>query len=253
MMKEAILTGKKEGYIHLMKEAILWGKTWGYLELLKKPFLFFFSPIIVNFHPKHQFKINEKKYNLFYHRYNFTWTKERGIEVPFAINEIKNCKGNVLEVGNVLSHYFTPKWDIVDKYEKDKKVINEDIVDFNPKKKYDLIISISTFEHIGWDEEDKSKSADKIEAAFNNLKQNCLKENGKIIISVPIGWNPHMDSLIKSNKLNFKKMIFMKRVGSRKWISVPKEIGIKCKYKKPYPYANCVFFGEYEKTTKINK
>ena len=32
------------------------------------------------------------------------------------------------------------------------RVINEDIVDFSPSKNYDLIVSISTMEHVGWDE-----------------------------------------------------------------------------------------------------
>lgn len=232
----------------MIKKILFWGKTWGYVELMKKPFLILFSPLITRLHGRHVFKLDGKKYNLFYHRYNFTWTKERGVEIPVAIREVKTCKGRVLEIGNVLSHYFKADWDIVDKYEKGKRVLNEDIVNFKPKEKYDLIMSVSTFEHIGWNEDgDKSKSAEKIELAFNNVKKNCLKKGGRIIISVPIGWNPQMDALIDENKLNFDKMLFIKRGGARRWVQVPKEVGIRCKYKKPYPYANCVFFGEYKK------
>jgi hypothetical protein len=35
---------------------------------------------------------------------------------------------------------------VVDKYEKDVGVINEDIVDFQPGRSYELIISISTLD-----------------------------------------------------------------------------------------------------------
>jgi hypothetical protein len=41
---------------------------------------------------------------------------------------------NVLEVGNVLSHYFPVHHDVLDKYEKAKGVINEDVVEFSPAK-----------------------------------------------------------------------------------------------------------------------
>ena len=50
-----------------------------------------------------------------------------------------NTKINeLLEIGNVLSHYFKWDHDVVDKYEKVEGVINEDVVDFRPSKKYDI-------------------------------------------------------------------------------------------------------------------
>jgi hypothetical protein len=60
---------------------------------------------------------------------------------------------NILEIGNVLSHYFPVNHDIVDKYEKADGVINQDVVHFYSPKKYDLIVSVSTLEHVGWDED----------------------------------------------------------------------------------------------------
>ena len=59
--------------------------------------------------------------------------------------------------GNVLLHYFPADHEIVDKYEKGDGIVNEDIVNFRPGKKYDLIVSISTLEHISWNEEKKPK------------------------------------------------------------------------------------------------
>ena len=54
-------------------------------------------------------------------------------------------------------HYFPADHEIVDKYEKGDGIVNEDIVNFRPGKKYDLIVSISTLEHISWNEEKKTK------------------------------------------------------------------------------------------------
>ena len=232
-----------------IKKILDWGKRWGYMELLKKPFLILFAPLIVKMHPCHIFKVNDTLYDLFYHRYNLTWTKERAVEIPYAIKEIESCKGNVLEVGNVMSHYFNPTWSIVDKYEIADGVINEDINTYKPKNKFDLIIAISTFEHIGWDEDgepDPFTSSVKIMESFNNLKNNCLNKKGRIVISIPIGWNPAIDKLFLDNAFNFKRISYVARVGDREWVQTSKDKAMTCVYGKPYPYANCIAIGEFQ-------
>ena len=79
---------------------------------------------------------------------------ERSIEVPIVMEIVNQNKGKrILEIGNVLSNYYKVSHDIVDKYEKAPNVINQDVVDFKTNEKYDLIVSISTLEHVGWDEE----------------------------------------------------------------------------------------------------
>lgn len=81
------------------------------------------------------FKFQNKKYPYFWHQYNTTWQNERTVEVPIIWEIVKKYKTKkILEVGNVLSYYFPVKHDIVDKYEKEKGVINEDVVNFQPAK-----------------------------------------------------------------------------------------------------------------------
>ncbi len=63
-----------------------------------------------------------------------------------------------------------------------KKVIRQDVVDFKPIKKYDLIVGISTIEHIDWDENPRDDT--KIEKTIRVLKD-CLSPSGKIIITFP--------------------------------------------------------------------
>lgn len=99
------------------------------------------------------FQFDGREYEYLYHPYNKTWENERGVEIPIFRELLLNHKGKrVLEVGNVLSHYFPIHHEVVKQYEVGSSVINEDIVEFVPQDKYDLILSISTLEHVGWDE-----------------------------------------------------------------------------------------------------
>jgi len=141
---------------------------------------------------KKDFKFQGKRYKYFIRRYNHTWGNERAIEVPLIMEAVLGFKGKkILEFGNVLSHYFSFKHDVLDKYEKGKGVINEDVCSFNSDKKYDLIVSISTLEHVGWNTGEK-KDKKKIKKAIENLKK-LLSPKGKIISSVPLGYNPSLD------------------------------------------------------------
>jgi len=76
-----------------------------------------------------------KRYLRFCARYNTTWRNERAIEIPVVYDIVAQETGDILEVGNVLSHYFHINHDVVDKYEKAEGVTNEDIVDYSPNKK----------------------------------------------------------------------------------------------------------------------
>jgi len=74
-----------------------------------------------------KFSFNGKWYYYFHNRYNFTWADERTVEVPIVWDIVRAHRGKrILEVGNVLSHYFPVKHAVLDKYEKFKGVMNED-------------------------------------------------------------------------------------------------------------------------------
>lgn len=165
------------------------------------------------------FIFQNKAYQYFYHVYNSTCLNERAVEVPIAWEEIKRYQGKrILEVGNVLSHYFVCQHDILDKYETGEGVINKDVVDFRAEAPYDLIVSISTLEHVGFDEE--KKDPQKILFALDNLKKNLAK-NGKMIVTLCLGYNPEMDTLLKAGRMQFTKLHFLKRARDRNaWTEV---------------------------------
>lgn len=150
------------------------------------------------------FVFGGKKYKYFYHPYNQTWDNERRFEIPIIWDAVRQNQGKrILEVGNVLSHYFKVNHDVLDKYEKGKGVINEDAVNFAPKEKYDLIVSISTLEHVGWDE--TPKEPEKAVRALENLRK-CLNPGGKIILTIPRGENPYLDQLLDNNQLGINNL-----------------------------------------------
>jgi len=200
------------------------------------------SHIIYYKNKRKSFVFNNEKYDYFYHPYNATWRNERVIEIPIIYSIIKqNKEKKILEMGNVLSHYFPTHHDILDKYEEAKNVINEDAADFFPKKKYDLIVSISTFEHVGWDE--IPKKPEKIFKTLKNLKK-CLNKRGKIIFTIPIGLNPFLDNLFKDKKIKIEKIYYFKKISEKnEWKQISFEESQSIKLNSPFRGVNGIIIG----------
>lgn len=156
-------------------------------------------------------------HHYFYHPYNLSWRNERTVEIPIAREFLKAHTGQeILEVGNVLSHYLFVKHDILDKHEVASGVINDDALDFAPRKKYDLIISISTLEHIGYDEAPKDPG--RVLPAIANLA-GLLAPGGEMVATVPLGYNPEFDRLLEQKKIPFSDVFALRRVpGRNEWV-----------------------------------
>jgi SAM-dependent methyltransferase len=183
-----------------------------------------------------------QRYSYFTAFYHATYTNERAVEIPIAMNLVSKFRGRrILEVGNVLSHYYPFPHIIVDKYEAGTGVNNEDIVDYKPGEKFDLIISISTFEHVGWDE--NSQDEKKIPRALANIK-NLIKPGGIIMITLPIGQNPTLDRLIRNGSISFDKQCHMRRLSkSNMWTDATWEEVSNAIYGSPFPNANAIIVG----------
>lgn len=155
------------------------------------------------------FTFRGKSYRYFRHRYNATWRNERAVEIPIARGFLSGVPPeNVLEIGDVMSNYGPVSHQVVDKYEKREDVINADVCDFESEKKYDLIFSISTLEHVGWDEEPKDKS--KVLRAIENLRS-LLAPGGRLVVTIPLGYNPPLDRMIGEGQIRFAESVYLKR------------------------------------------
>jgi len=211
---------KNRNYFNIFLQRINEG---GLFFALKKMWEFILDLFIMHFlflKQKRYFSFNGKRLPYLYHPYNKAWKNSRAVEVPITLDYISNYKGNrILEFGNVINHYKKFEHDVLDKYESVGGIINKDVINFKPKNKYDIIISISTLEHVGID--DFPKDSSKAIGALLNLKDNCLKSDGAMKIIIPINYNPSLTEIINKNRLsNEFKISYMKRINKKKnlWI-----------------------------------
>jgi SAM-dependent methyltransferase len=223
-------------------------RRFGVRALVMKRFRMALAPVIIRRLEPHPFEVAGARYDTFHHRYNTTWANERAVEIPLVKALIDDPPGaNILEVGNVLSHYFEPTWQVLDKYEKGPRVVNEDVVDFKGSSAFDLIVSISTFEHIGFDDQEAAHgSSGAILAAWESVKD-ALRPGGLAAITAPMGYNPDMDELVNANAFAFDETHFLKRKTQRSWECVTPADARGSLYGKPFPAGNCIVFGLYRR------
>lgn len=173
-------------------------------------------PLELALHRSKTFEFQGRRYPYFIHHYNSTWSNERAVEIAIAKTVIATADHPILEVGNVLSHYLAIDHEVIDKYEVAPNVHNLDVVDLQATTGYGLIISISTLEHVGWDEH--PRVPDKVGRAIKTLRA-ALKDGGEIFLTCPLGHNPYLDELICTGLLNPLSQSFLTRSGRRgNWV-----------------------------------
>ena len=169
-----------------------------------------------------KFTFNKRVYEYVDAVGNQTRVNERRMELPIAFEFVGRHK-DVLEVGNVTRHYhreFTHP--VIDLYEQSKWPIwNEDVLTFNPPKRYEAVVSISTVEH----------TID----ALTAIKR-ITEFASTYLITTPFGYKT-TENIIDLDLPTY----FMKRVNDdNDWIQVEKEDARGSQYNHPFPFANCV-------------
>lgn len=208
--------------------------------------LHFLKQLKHHFFHRHHFFFENTQLPYFNHPYNHTAQNERAIEIPIAKHFYdQHDPKAILEVGNVLKHYFPLEHQVVDKYEQAPGVINKDVIAYKPGKKYTLIIAISTLEHIGWDE--YPRDPEKILTALNHLFT-LLKKDGQLVFTVPLGYNHDLDTLLRANKIGLTQQFYFKRLTkSNRWQQQNADILQGAKYNYPFPCANELMVGVIRK------
>ena len=202
-----------------------------FTNILKSTIKFLIIPFVGYFESrKVTFNFQNKSYRYFYNRRNYTFINERAIEIPIFRRIIEKYKTRkILEVGSTLWNYFPQDYDVVDKYDSSLGIIKKDILQYNPKTKYDLIISISTLEHVGWDEYLYSakigkNNRDYFLKTIRHLRS-LLSSKGVLVFSVPLGYNRFVDLRITKSTDYFSELYFMQR-------------SLLCNHWKQVAYAN---------------
>ncbi len=146
----------------------------------------------------------------FCHRHNVTWRNERAVELPVAVDFLyRHGDGTGLEFGNVLNHYGLGKpRTVIDRYETAAGVTNIDVLDIDPRLRFDYIVSISTLEHVGWDETPREPG--KAELAYQHLRS-LLAPGGRMLITIPLGHHEHLDELVAARRIDvFRQMTLVR-------------------------------------------
>jgi hypothetical protein len=159
------------------------------------------------------FALDGERHPYFFHRYNLTWLNERVVEVPLATATLARHRGGrVLELGNVLDHYGVGGHEVVDKYEQAPGVRNIDVLELDDDgRPYDAIVSISTIEHVGVD--DDTGDPTRAVAALRLLLSR-LAPTGELLITVPVGYNPVLDAALVAGEVDGVEVLALRRTGA---------------------------------------
>jgi len=141
--------------------------------------------------------------------YNTTRLNERAVEIPIVRSWLQR-NGSILEVGNVLAHYpDAPQRAVVDRWEQGPGVVNMDV--FEIAGSWDQIFSISTLEHVRWDEEPREAGGSV--AAIEHLRS-VLAPGGRLLVTVPTGCNPPLDEWLAADDTGADRACTLVRDGA---------------------------------------
>lgn len=179
----------------------------------------------------------------FCHLYNLTWFNERTIELAVAFDFLEGRKGSGLEIGNVLGHYRPFTHHVIDRYERaswyQKQIIhNVDLFDVHGQ--WDWVVSISTIEHIRWDEPERDPLGSI--AALTHLRT-LLAPRGRALVTFPLGYHPGLDEIVVDGRTGAERWTTLVRASSEEWIETPEPEIIP--YASRDQWASSLFIGEF--------
>ena len=122
---------------------------------------------------------------------------ERTWELPFArrlLADATDAGRSMLEVGDVLGRPYGDRV-VVDRYERGDGIVSTDLLEYRPGCSFDRIRSVSTLEHLGFDEAPRRPGA--FRRAFEHLYEERLAPGGRLVFTVPLGHNPEVKGLLR--------------------------------------------------------
>jgi len=217
----------------------------GLAEVFLIPLRMALSPVVIPMLPRREFEYSGRRLPYFYHRYNLTWANERALEVSIGRAFLEGGDpGRALEIGNVLSHYGPVRHTVLDKFESAAGVVNEDILTWNPGRTFDRILSISTFEHIGYDDDDRDPTGERIVNAIQRCR-GFLSGGGTLLLTAASGYNPAFDGLVAGNRFRADRMRCYHRRSWGCWEPCDESRYLATRYNHPYAFGNALVAAEF--------
>lgn len=165
------------------------------------------------------------------------WRTERALEIALAKRALgRYDAADVLEVGNVLGFAGTHGHTVVDKYEAGAGVVNEDIMTYDPRRRFRLVLCISTLEHIGWDED--PREPEKAAAALDVMS--ALGDD--LLITIPVGYHRQLERSFVDGPFD-SVALAVKASRRARWERRPLTDVAKVRYGTPYAYGNGILIG----------
>jgi SAM-dependent methyltransferase len=207
--------------------------------------------------PASTFKLRNRCYRYFYSSVpngHETWKTERAVEVALALQQLESAtrETRVLEVGNVMTQYASGRlpanYTVVDKYEHATGVINEDVVAFDGGF-FDLIISISTLEHVGLDE--RPRDPEKAGRAVSHLRS-LLAPGGTMLATWALHYNRDLDDVLLNDSLGASSIGYLKRsTRTNKWTEASASEAHRSEYGWPYICGNAIAVVEWSQSDQL--
>jgi hypothetical protein len=187
--------------------------------------------------PRRVVTIDGQRVPLHYEFRRWAWRTERCVEIALGLRALGLHAGDqVLEVGNVLPLAGARGHTVVDKYEQGDGVLNVDIVDFDPERSYELVVSISTLEHVGWDE--IPQDPDKAAAALKTID----RLGRRLLVTVPVGYHRRFEEAFLAGP--FDDIVMLVKTGrSARWEQRPPSDRSRVSYGTPYACGNGILVG----------
>jgi hypothetical protein len=171
----------------------------------------------------------------------FAWRSERTVELALGARALAaHPPQDVLEVGNVMSGFGHRGHNVVDKYEREPGVLNEDIVGFDPGRKYGLVLSFSTLEHVGRDEEprDPEKAARALHAVSD-----LVASDGALLVSIPVDYHRELEAAFVPGEVFDDVVLLVRCSRLHHWEQRDLAELPAIRYDRPYPFANGLLVG----------
>ena len=173
-------------------------------------------------------------------RYGFRgwlWRTERCVEL--AIGEhvlVGRNPDDVLEIGNVLRAAGLGDHAVIDKYERGPGVLNVDILDYDPGRQFGLAVSISTLEHVGYDEDPRD-----LEKAARALRR-VSELADDLLVTIPVGYHKAFERAFLDGPFDEVELL-VKTTRRADWVRRPLTERHHIRYGLPYMCANGILVG----------
>lgn len=172
------------------------------------------------------------------HPYNRAGENMRTVEVPIVQAALRGREWDrILEIGNVLQHYVRIGWPVLDLQERGPGVINADLMAWQPPEPLDLIVSVSTLEHIGHGRYAGLTGETTPAQALARIRS-WLAPGGLALLTVPLGYNETLDRQLVAGALQVDEVRCMRRVSDdNEWAECTLAEALAARRPKRYRWA----------------